>query len=143
MYVLFAAILIQAAIITAFSAQGGEASNAASLAILNKSEKIIGKVDEEVFNLHRFIRKAAHLYNFAVIGMLVFCSWYCICRDRKKLVLWSLMGLLTAIFDEVHQSFIPGRSARVGDVLIDFSGTLVGICFLYAVIRILFRKKRC
>ena len=143
MYVLLIAILMQAAIITAFSAQVSAASSAASLTILDKIEGLIGKIDWKFFDLHIFIRKAAHFYNFAIIGMLVFCSWYCLYRSRRKLYLWALLGLFTAVFDEIHQYFVPGRSAQVGDVLIDFSGTVFGICFLYAAICILFRKKRC
>lgn len=39
---------------------------------------------------------------------------------------WAVMTVLLvagyAAFDEFHQSFVPGRTAAVGDVLIDTSG---------------------
>lgn len=41
-----------------------------------------------------------------------------------------LASLLYAASDEFHQSFIPGRNARITDVLIDFFGAIIGILLL-------------
>ena len=51
------------------------------------------------------------------------------------------LGLIYAISDEIHQSFIPGRSAQVTDVLIDTSGVIFGIV-LVLLIYTLIKKKR-
>ena len=37
-----------------------------------------------------------------------------------------ISGLLYAISDEVHQTFIAGRSGQVSDVLLDWSGIILG-----------------
>jgi VanZ family protein len=37
-----------------------------------------------------------------------------------------LICLLTSIFDEFHQLYVPGRSAEIRDVLIDLAGSAVG-----------------
>ncbi len=47
--------------------------------------------------------------------------------ERKTLALAALFTVLYAIFDEVHQLFIVGRTGTVGDVLIDSLGILIGI----------------
>lgn len=38
-----------------------------------------------------------------------------------------LLSILYAISDEYHQSFVPGRSASVGDVILDAVAALIGI----------------
>ena len=45
-------------------------------------------------------------------------------------------GLLYAISDEYHQSFIPGRSAQWQDVLIDTTGVFVGVIIILICISI-------
>ena len=39
-------------------------------------------------------------------------------------------GFLYAVSDEIHQTFVPGRSGEVGDVLIDTFGVLIGVCMV-------------
>ena len=42
------------------------------------------------------------------------------------------------IFDELHQSFVPGRSADIRDWFADVSGALIGIgvCWLWGIIAV-------
>jgi VanZ family protein len=42
------------------------------------------------------------------------------------------------IFDEFHQSFVPGRSADIRDWFADVSGALIGIgvCWLWGIIAV-------
>ena len=52
-----------------------------------------------------------------------------------------ICGLLGATIDECHQIIVPGRSAQVTDVLIDFIGVFGG--YLTAIIGILaFKVKK-
>ena len=37
-----------------------------------------------------------------------------------------LVAVAYAVTDEVHQLFVPGRSGRITDVLIDGAGAVVG-----------------
>ena len=46
-----------------------------------------------------------------------------------------------AMFDEIHQLYIPGRSGEFRDVMIDTFGALIGYSF-YKLMFILFNKKR-
>jgi VanZ family protein len=93
------------------------------------------KVDLIVFAA----RKCAHLTEFAVLALLI---WRVLRRPVKKDPrpwLWPqarlalLWVVLYAASDEFHQLFVPLREARVGDVLIDTSGGLLGLALLWVI----------
>lgn len=76
-----------------------------------------------------FIRKLGHISEFAVLGVLMTAllyrlgmSWY--------LGLSLIICSLYAASDEFHQIFVPGRGPSFIDVLIDMSGSLIGILLL-------------
>lgn len=83
--------------------------------------------------IHFIIRKLAHLTEYAVLALLVFRAL----KHTRPLTLgkfsWQTAGLallITAAYaatDEWHQTFVPGRTPAVGDVLIDSSGGLVSL----------------
>ena len=81
------------------------------------------------------IRKLAHFSIYALVGILImaFVSTYKLLL-WKKLVISIMVGLTYAISDEYHQSFVPGRSAEIRDVLIDVSGVIVGIIIVLIII---------
>ena len=75
------------------------------------------------------VRKTAHFGIYLVLGILVINLLVEYDINIKYLILISLMiCLLYSISDEVHQLFIDGRSGEIRDVLIDSTGSLVGIC---------------
>lgn len=82
------------------------------------------------------IRKIAHLGEYAVLGTLFFgvLRLYGIKNYRKTAAIALLLSFLWAAGDEWHQSFIPGRSARISDVFIDTIGAAVGIFIIWAAI---------
>ena len=74
--------------------------------------------------LHHIIRKCGHLTEYFILSMLILRG---IRAGEKGLYLrWVLVTILIvagyAALDEYHQSFVPGRTAAVGDVLIDTAG---------------------
>lgn len=90
-----------------------------------------------VNNLQPIIRKLAHFSIYTLVGVLImaFVSTY-------KLLLWKkfsisiIVGLIYAISDEYHQSFVPGRSAEIRDVLIDTTGVIFGIIIIIVIISV-------
>ena len=49
-------------------------------------------------------------------------------KDFKKTgILSFLFSVIYALSDEFHQTFVPGRDGNIVDVLIDSSGSLVGV----------------
>ena len=84
------------------------------------------------------VRKMAHFTIYMILGILVTL----LVREynvsfNKCLFISLLVCLLYSISDEVHQLFVIGRSGEIRDVLIDTSGSFVGI-FIF---NNLFRKK--
>ena len=53
------------------------------------------------------------------------------------IVFSSISGLFLAILTELIQSFVPGRSGEIIDVLIDLSGYLIGVIIVGVVTYIL------
>ena len=53
----------------------------------------------------------------------------------------ALRAEVRAVLDEVHQSFVPGRSCEFRDVCIDFAGVLLGAAFLLLIFSCIQRKK--
>ena len=47
-----------------------------------------------------------------------------------------MVGLVYAISDEFHQTFIPGRSGELRDVLIDTTGVICEIAIVLIIIAI-------
>jgi VanZ family protein len=68
------------------------------------------------------IDKAAHFTVFGVLGYLFLWAG----RTHSSQSFWMHIGwvCLYGVSDEWHQSFIPGRSSGLGDVLADCCGCL-------------------
>ena len=90
------------------------------------------------------LRKTGHFMGYGILAVLVFIALRNTNRDRLLSLLprkwgtiwhdvwrlqWVLLGLgvcvITAALDEMHQSFIPSRTGRWQDVVIDTSGGIV------------------
>ena len=75
------------------------------------------------------IRKTAHLFEYFVLGILVFCMLKSF--NIKKLILFSgLTCILYSVSDEIHQMFVVGRSCELRDMLIDSLGSILGIIII-------------
>ena len=85
------------------------------------------------------VRKLAHFSVYTVLGMLTYNAFRGLEKFSFRLTLLfsALLCLLYAISDEFHQSFVPGRSCQLRDVLIDFSGAVCGIAVAVLFIKLL------
>ncbi len=78
---------------------------------------------------HALLRKAAHMTEFAVLGLLWSGE---LSRAGGRITLkraalrWQTC-VITALADESIQLFVPGRSGQVRDVWIDGAGALAGV----------------
>lgn len=95
-------------------------------------------------NTSYVIRKIGHYSEYAVLGLFLFSAVY-VFTDNEKIILsvGSILGILYAISDEFHQSFIGGRAPAAKDVLIDSIGLLTAlllICIFLNIKRI--RRKK-
>lgn len=73
------------------------------------------------------LKKGAHALEYAILAVLLYRAL------RRTGVVghvgrWTwVLAALYAVSDEVHQLFVPGRQARVWDVLIDWLGAAMAI----------------
>ena len=66
------------------------------------------------------LRKLAHATEYAILGALLV-------RALRRWPAAFALGVLYAVTDELHQTFVPGRAGRPLDVLIDTVGLAIGI----------------
>jgi VanZ family protein len=116
--------LAWAVVISAFSTGAFTASNTGHYIIPILRFFLPHAAPETLDFLHHIIRKCGHLTEYFILSMLILRG---IRAGEKGLYLrWVLVTILIvacyAALDEYHQSFVPGRTAAVGDVLIDTSG---------------------
>lgn len=99
---------------------------------------------EIVASLQFLARKSAHFSIYMILGVLSFLA--VISYEKLlfaiRLATSSGICLLYAASDEIHQLFIPGRSGEVRDVMIDFSGAVLGIALSMLVFLLICRIKK-
>lgn len=146
--ILFILLLILTLFWTAFifsnSLKDGEQSKAASgkvVEVVEKAADVIGIEIKETGDgltlegVSLFVRKSAHILEFAVLGFLSFLTVSFFVNGTKSL-LSLLYPLVAAVTDELLQLTSPGRSCQLTDVLIDMAGATVATLIAYIVVRI-------
>jgi VanZ family protein len=114
-----------------------------------------------VQGLNELLRKTGHFLGYGILGVLVFYALRNTNRDWLRPVLsrrwgfylhdfwrieWALLGMMvafmTATLDEIHQAFIPSRTGRWQDVMLDACGAAVLqiVIYLFSVIAV---NRRC
>ena len=89
------------------------------------------------------VRKTAHFTEYAILGSLFFLNL----RNtplgliKHPLATSILFSFLYACTDEIHQIFVPGRSAQFRDVLIDTLGASFGAIITYLIIKLFTKIK--
>lgn len=85
--------------------------------------------------LNFILKKSAHIFEYAVLYWLAFRA---VNRDetssqkkRGDYLTPLVFTLIYAIFDEIHQSFVPNRHAKLYDVGFDLAGALLAIWGIY------------
>jgi len=116
------------------------------------SAAIFGHLDPAVLQmLNSILRKSGHLIGYAILSWFVFLALKCTHRDRLKPLLqrrwgtffrdfwqldWALIAvvftMVTAAFDEMHQTYLPSRTGNWLDVALDTAGALLMQMLLYS-----------
>ncbi len=55
--------------------------------------------------------------------------------SKKKMTLIGFIGFLYALSDEFHQSFVPGRTSELGDIIADWIGVISAIMLYRLIIK--------
>lgn len=86
--------------------------------------------------LTTLVRKSAHIFMFFVLGILLYVLVRTYNVSQKKRIALSVgIAFGYAVFDEIHQMFVPGRSGEVRDVLIDTIGASLGVLLCYIILK--------
>lgn len=85
-------------------------------------EKIWGLPSEQAAMLNVGFRKLVHLAAFGLLSVLIYNSF-----EKKRFLLAWLITTFYAATDEIHQSFVPDRTASVFDVGLDSLGALIAL----------------
>lgn len=113
--------------------------------------KLFGPITPERWAVvHHWIRKTGHFVGYGGVSLAFFEGWRATFSQKARnnhawvfivapLALAST--LLLASWDEWHQSFLPGRTSKVSDVGIDFSGAVVAHLILLLVLVIVWRVR--
>jgi VanZ family protein len=119
---------------------------------------VFGRVDPQfVFELDHVLRKSGHFIGYAILSGLTFLALRNTHRDRMRddlqrswgtrlgdwwQVEWALIAMLltavTASLDEIHQTFLPSRSGRWQDVVLDTSGAFALQLVIYLLCQLRF-----
>ena len=136
-------IVMWMAIVFNFSNQCGEESSGTSSKVTKVVVNIVVKDKKEpnskmIERTEKIVRKGAHYTIYTIGGFLIMSYTYLMEKTKKQKILYSLLfGIFYAVTDEIHQYFVPGRSARVFDVGIDTIGVLTGICIYLAIMAVI------
>ena len=130
-------------------------STKASAGVVDFLEGIINGIKPGAINdsnygaFATFIRKAfGHFGLFAVSGVLSSLAFYLSlspyswCKHFMNVFFSLVFGLFIGILTEMIQLSVPGRSGEAVDVLIDFSGYLLGTLLLGLILFLVIRKMR-
>jgi VanZ family protein len=116
--------LAWAVVISLFSTSAFTSDNTASI-FIPILHWLLPKASYAVlFRIHHYIRKCAHFTEYFILSLLILRA----IRGGRHTTrfAWALaaIGIVAAYaaLDEFHQSFVPGRTPAVMDVLIDASG---------------------
>ena len=150
----FLAVVVNAFIILQ-SCLNGARSTESSGFVVNILKAIINSVSPNAINdgnigtFSNLVRKlVGHFGLFVISGLFTTSSLYLWFRPQKcyknyRLLYLSLgFGLFLAILTEIIQLFVPHRSGQFTDVLIDFSGYIVGTGIIILVAFLTYRHHK-
>ena len=95
------------------------------------------------------VRKGAHFAEYTILGGFLVpavTEWMAVDKTpvpdsvRSIRIISWLVGTLYAVTDEIHQSFVPGRSCELRDIGIDSCGVLAGVMIVSLAMRLKERR---
>lgn len=130
----FVPMVVLMAVIFAFSATPAEQSSEQSGFIVKIitdlfGDAFTGNVPPKILgSLDFFVRKCAHFLEYTAFGLTVLLALSDMLKKPwARIRVPEVISFLYACSDEFHQRFVPGRSAKFADVLIDSCGALFGL----------------
>ena len=127
-----------------FSNQPGNTSGKTSSGVTTKVVETItknkGKTENEkaemIAKIDPIIRKIAHYSIYTLGGIIImnYIKTYKL-KEEREMLISIIIGTVYATTDEIHQYFVPGRSAMITDVGIDALGVMTGVCIFLCILK--------
>jgi VanZ family protein len=86
---------------------------------------------ETIAKVHFLLRKFGHLTEYAILATLLWRAWRLTSTGSIPVLASFGVAALFAVSDEIHQFFIPSRTASPRDVLIDAVGAALAIALCW------------
>ena len=148
------AVAINAYIIMHSCLDAAESTKASS-GVVEVSEEVVNTVapgtvtPENHDSFATFIRKAfGHFGLFVISGLLSPLALYLVINPFKwskhflNVIIGLAFGLIIAASTEIIQLSVPGRSGEFTDVMIDFSGYILGALIVGLILFLVIKKMR-
>lgn len=124
--------LVTTILIVAFifynSIQNGESSSNASTVVLNLINDLISSIGINFQFSGHFIRKLAHFVEFFSLGFFLMLMFEAFTGKVFSIIGFPMFfAIFIPVVDEYIQIYSPGRTSSVKDVLLDFSGAIIGV----------------
>jgi VanZ family protein len=88
--------------------------------------------------------KGVHFVEYGTLSVLLTHALCITAPQRRAILIWGSAVLITLVWgatDEIHQAFVPGRFADVGDLIADGCGAVAG-SLAYLLVRRRSRRDR-
>ena len=91
--------------------------------------------------VHVILRKTGHFVGYATLSLLLFRSWRATFPrlSTRWCLQWATLAFvgtaLVASLDELHQTFLPSRTGRFEDVVLDSTAALIAQIVVFAILR--------
>ncbi len=130
------ALILWMLVIFLFSNQNGEKSQKTSDGLIKNVVNIVYQINNKELTKEKeeqliestslIVRKMAHFTVYFILGII---SYFTLKSYQvQNIIFYSiLICVLYACSDEIHQLFSAGRSGKILDVMIDTSGSILGI----------------
>lgn len=127
-------VLLWGAMIFYFSTDTFSSANTSPLLRELIARLLPGIATQQIDAVDLAVRKFGHLAEYFVLSVLLLRAF-----DAGQRINWNwrsgfwtlALVLVCAVTDELHQAFVPSRTAAVADVLIDLFGGVCGILWMY------------
>ena len=128
------------------SLKDSENSNSTSDSVIELIQPVLDSICDDDEQQNFLVRKMAHFTEFAALGIAVaflhkYYMMYIHIRNKSFYGFACFYGLAVAVTDEFIQSF-SDRTDSVRDVLIDFSGYIIGTLIVTSIFLIIDMKQR-
>lgn len=123
------AVLIWMGVIFLFSSDYFSAANTTPFIVPILSDLFPDLTAHHIENIISIIRKLGHVSEYFLLAILLMraLKGQFIGQPAKRRIVWSIsLAVIYAVSDELHQAFVPSRTASLVDVMIDSFGGIIG-----------------